>query len=205
MAGLGMCSSKTFDGVNVSRGAAADANEGQSYNFDCLAYRSLSLSSHRLFFLLLVPIYRSRMYHRKRSIDMGGGLVANLPPEEEPLQIDCELFEVSRWSEAKRDWGSDYPTFLRPDDPPRFCNRWLQPGIDNTGDAADRPPDLPCLAGWSWISEWRRDPDAANRLWLDFLCLTLVSGSTTSLQLSVTDIRRTRQETRVGSSSDKTL
>ena len=93
---------------------------------------------------------------------MGGGLVANLPPEEEPLQIDCELFEVSRWSEAKRDWGSDYPTFLRPDDPPRFCNRWLQPGIDNTGDAADRPPDLPCLAGWSWISEWRRDPDAAK-------------------------------------------
>ena len=101
----------------------------------------------------------------RRSMDLGAATFSNLPPlapDDEELLVEVEIFELARWSEEKRDWGSTYPAFLQATDPSRFCSRRLQPVLDSStvDDTSSRPPnDTPCLDGWRWVDGWRRDQD----------------------------------------------
>ena len=55
----------------------------------------------------------------RRSMDLGAATSSSLPPlapDDEELLVTVEVFELSRWSEDLRDWGSTYPEFLRADD-----------------------------------------------------------------------------------------
>lgn len=63
--------------------------------------------------------------------------------------IAHEVFENQRYSVRTREWGSDYPSHLGPNDPPQWTNRLHQVAL------AAQMEESACLPNWEWAKHSR--------------------------------------------------